>query len=78
MENTVFRGDTNEATNENSLKLLVVSAGPLSDLRNAILEMSKAWEDWHGTKPSVEVNRINNGGTPFFQVVLEDTLVKLM
>ena len=52
----MFCGDTNEATNENSLKLLVVSAGPLSDLRNAILEMLKAWKDWHGTKPSVEVN----------------------
>ena len=34
----------------------VVSAGPLSDLRDAVLEMSKAREDGHGTKPSVEVN----------------------
>jgi hypothetical protein len=57
------------------LQLLVVSAGPLPDSRDLVLEVSKPWEDGHHLKACIKVSRLCKYATPFLEMVLDYPLM---
>ena len=78
MKHTEFCDSTDKGANEDTFEVFVVSTCPLFDLGDTILEVSKAWEDWHGTKLVIKIVLPSESAASFFEGIFEEPLVKLV
>jgi len=51
---------------------------PLGDRGNSLLEVAKAWVMTDGLESGIHLLLPNNAQTPLYEVVMEDSFVKLM
>ena len=77
-DNGWVRDSTNERTHEDVLQLFVISARPLFDFGDPILKMAQPRKIGHCAKAIIKGLLVGEHCTPFFEMVLEDTLVELM
>lgn len=78
LEDPQFSNHTNKCANKNPFKLLVVCCSPLLNFGYPILEVAKARENGHHTELYIKVHCASNCADPFFEVVLDETLMKLV
>jgi len=69
---------TGQETNEDSFHLLMLHTCPLGDHGNALLEVANAWVMTDSLESGIHLLLPDNAQTPLYEVVVEDSFVKLM